>query len=51
MNLQELKTELINICKELKKNISKFNRYKLKKRYNKIMNTIILNYKGFESLA
>ena len=51
MNLQELKNELINICKELKKDISKWNRHKLKKRYNQIMNTIILNYKGYEYLA
>lgn len=46
MKLQELKTELINICKELKKDISKISRYKLKKKYNNIIKSIKLNYKG-----
>lgn len=49
MNLQDLKNELINICKELKKDISKWSKKKLNKRYNKIMSTIILNYKGLEA--
>lgn len=47
MNYKELSDILVEISKELKKKtIGRFKRYKLKKKYNNIIKSIKLNYKG-----